>query len=425
MLSIFLLLGLVILIGVAGHMLFKYTKVPESLFMIIMGLIAGPLLQVVNQSDLERLVPLIVLFSLVVILLDSGLSTNIFELVKTLRRASLFTFIVFAVTTALAWSFMHYFVGWGVLYALFVGVICSGTTTITVIYLLSKVTVTEEVRQLLILESIINDITIIAAATFIIQAIELELAGVEYTFHLIFWYVGMGVTFGLVLSFLWANMLGRFFKERRLIYVSTLAIAIILYSLTEIIKGSGVVALLAFTLLLGNLISLNERFNLNMEFTGRLQGILDSIKTAQAEVAFSVKNFFFFVLGALFRLENARFDLFAICLVLIALMVFSRFMSAEFLSLMDKRYAGYTLLIAIMLPRGFTATLAAFMPIGKNIEVPLITEIVLTMVLLSTLTATFGSMIFERKLKAKTEAERSKEANMNVDCSHTYTVPGL
>ncbi len=52
----FLVLGIVVLISVIGNRLYEKTGVPESLFMIILGMVAGPLTMLVPPSSLSGIV---------------------------------------------------------------------------------------------------------------------------------------------------------------------------------------------------------------------------------------------------------------------------------------------------------------------------------------------------------------------------------
>lgn len=63
-----LLLGLIILVGFVGQVLFRYTKIPESLFMILIGLALGPIFGVVNPTEFVYYAPTVVTITLVIVL---------------------------------------------------------------------------------------------------------------------------------------------------------------------------------------------------------------------------------------------------------------------------------------------------------------------------------------------------------------------
>ena len=74
-----LFLGLIILVGFLGRILFRFTKIPESLFMIVIGLCVGPIFNFVDQSLFEGYTALVATITLVLVLLDSGISLNVFD----------------------------------------------------------------------------------------------------------------------------------------------------------------------------------------------------------------------------------------------------------------------------------------------------------------------------------------------------------
>ncbi len=53
MIPVMLLLGGAVIISVVGHILFEYTGIPESVFMIILGVISGPILNIIMPTGLE------------------------------------------------------------------------------------------------------------------------------------------------------------------------------------------------------------------------------------------------------------------------------------------------------------------------------------------------------------------------------------
>ncbi len=81
-----------------------------------------------------------------------------------------------------------------------------------------------------------------------------------------------------------------------------------------------------------------------------------------------------------------------IVLSLMGLMVVSRVVSVGVISLVDGRYMRDVAVISLMLPRGLTAGLAAFMPLERGLDVPLLKDVVILMVVLTNVAATVGFM---------------------------------
>src|SRR3989344_3503905 len=134
-----LILGIVILIGFIGKFFFNKTRFPESVFLLLIG----------------------ILLALVVVLLDSGLTLNISKALKNAPTALIFTILVMLSTVAIVSAVTVLFFGWPLINGIFLGIIGSGTTTITITHLVEKLSVGKNTKTLLVLESIVNDITLI------------------------------------------------------------------------------------------------------------------------------------------------------------------------------------------------------------------------------------------------------------------------
>lgn len=413
-----LILGLVILVGFIGRVLFQHTKIPESLFMILIGLAIGPVFGFIDQDVFVGYAPLVVTITLVIVLLDSGLSLNVFDTVRTLGKAVSFTIIVL-VFSAFSVGFFMYLMGWEPLHAVLMGVLSSGTTTIVAASLLPRLSLPKEIKQILIMESIINDITLLTAALVIVQVIQLESFSLSQLTSSLVGPVALAVVIGVIFAFLWVNVLWRLYKGEELAYVFTIGVLFLLYSVVELIGGNGAIAVLVLSLCLGNLplilrSILGGRLPLISKFsegrtpalhglTGHFNEILDKIRKSQVDFAFFISNFFFVYLGIIF--DPAKMDvlLVGISLAIILLMFVSRYASARVLALSDPKLKRYGMFMAGMVARGFTATFVALLPSAKGIEIPQIKEIVLILVLLSTLASILVSIIFERRLKTGAE----------------------
>lgn len=417
-----LILGLVILVGFIGQALFQHTKIPEFLFMILIGLAVGPVLGIVDQAVLIGYAPVIVTITLVIVLLDTGLSLNIFETVRTLGKATRLTITVLILTTIFVGAFM-YFMGWQPLHALLIGVISSGTTTIIAASLLPRLRVPEEIRQILIMESVINDVTLLTAVLLIVQVIQLETLDPTQLTTAIVGPVAMAIVLGVIFALLWVNVLWRFYKGEQLTYVFTIGVLFLLYSLVELVGGNGAIAVLVLSLLLGNLPLIlatimggklplmsdlsKSRTGVLMSLADRFHEVLGKIRESQVDFAFFIRNFFFVYLGIIFDPGRINLPLAAICGAILMLMFLSRYISARILAISSPKFKQHSTIITGMVARGFTATFVALLPATVGIEIPQLKELVLIMVLLSTFATILISAIYERRLKPTPETDQS------------------
>jgi cell volume regulation protein A len=410
-----LLLGVIILIGFIGNILFKYTKIPESLFMILIGLAVGPVFKLVDQSAFITYMPLVSTITMIIILLDSGFSLTIEGAVHNLSKAIRLTILVLLFSMVFISTFMYFGMGWDIYQSLFIGAISSGTTTVVIVHLLTRFDVPEIVKDTLILESIFNDVTLITMSVILLQIIKIQTFDMG---QIVVSFVGpivIALVFGLTFSLMWVGILWRLYRGEELIYVFTLGILFLLFFLVEAMGGIGALAILIFSLALGNLpliintiqdeLILRKRVLSEFQIetfqflSQRFTNITREIKHTEIHFSFIIKNFFFVYLGIIFDLENLNPIAFVISTAIIILMLLSRYVSVRISALFDAELKQHTPLMTIMIARGFTATFVALMPASEGIEIPHLKEVTLILVLVTTLITMTGTILFENRFK--------------------------
>lgn len=394
---VFLILGAIILIGFFGQLLFRKTKIPESIFMLIIGLLLGPVFGLVDSKPFLEMGGFITTFALIIILLDSGLSFDIFRVAKVFPKAVFFTLTAFLFITALVALFMHFFMGWNPLLSLLMGVVSSGTTTVTVSHLVSGLSVRKSVKELLVLESVINDVTIVTAGVMIVRLMGAGSIDLNSASRLLASDIIIGLGGGLIFAFLWLYLLERI-KESHLKFVFTIGMLFILHDTVEFVNGSGPIAVLMFSLLLGNFNRIFSRLKIpRFPFRKLSASAVKSIRNVQSDIVFFVKAFFFVFLGVIFDYGRVSYSIFFAVMGILALIFAGRYISSAILSKRHPEFRPYRLLISGMMPRGFVATVIAFLPIETGIAAPNFTEIILMMIAITTFIAIIAASAFESR----------------------------
>lgn len=402
----FLLIGIIILIGFMGHLFFKKTRIPEALFLITFGLLVGPVsghfydAPLVPVEPFENIIGLVTTIALIIILLDSGFDFDIFDIARTFSKATFFTVTTFILTTGLVSLFMIKVVGWPVLMALLIGAVSSGTTTVTVSHLIEHLKMKPDVKQLLVLESIINDVTIVTGGVIITRFIKTEeVVGTTLTAQEIastlFGSVLIAMAGGLIFFAIWFKTLDMT-KTSPLKFAYTLGMLFVMYDAIEFLNGSGPIAVLIFSLLVGNSYKLLKKLGSNENVLKQSRDAIKSIKQVLGDVSFFVKVFFFVFLGILFDPSIVSVDILLILSGILISIVIGRYISSKILALRYPDFSPYSKIIAVMLPRGFTATVVAFLPGEQGVDVPGFTEIVLLMVFVTTVIAIIGAGIYAK-----------------------------
>jgi NhaP-type Na+/H+ or K+/H+ antiporter len=392
MVDVLFIFGISVVVAVGGHQLYERAGIPESVLMILLGLIIGPTLKIIRPHEIQHLVTSIFTLSIIIILLESGLTTDLRTALETMRTSTIFTILVLGVTTFICGLFANLILGWGKLPSMIVGIICSGTSTLPILYFTNRMKLSREVNQLLVFESIINDVTIITAVTIILQAMTLALNPVRTVLSII-QYVLVALVYGTLGSAVWTYILIKYLEKIKLKYLTTLAVSILVYIFTRDHGGSGVIAVMIFSVTIGNL---SEFFVSHGLVKRQVRRFFTQIEVMQDEVTFLVKNIFFFIMGLLFDMQALNIKIIAIASTLSGLMVLSRAISYKTIQKIDPRYSQHLLAVSLMLPRGLTAGLAAFMPLEKGVDVPYLKDVIIVMILLTNLAATAGFMVLFR-----------------------------
>ncbi len=390
-----LLIGSIILVGVIGNLLFNKTKIPEALFLIVLGLIIGPFLHIIDPAPFIEVAPLLATLALIIILLDSGLSFNIFSLIKNFSKTILFTITCLTLTTLFTTFFFHYIMHWEWLNALLISVITAGTTSITVSYLVSKLSIDHPVKELLMMESVISDVLLITAAIIIIEIIVTKQVNIKHGASTLASSFSIALVIAIFLAIFWVYILGK--HRTKLSYVATVGILFILYALVEYLRGSGAIAVLVFCILLGNSSKLFEKikFKSNSVHTLPVKTMKD-MQTVQSAISFFTKTFFFFLLGLIFNTSKVSSKLVLIAFAMLLVALVARYLSTRILIRFDNKFKNNTFLITTILPRGFVATVLAFMPSSYGIEIPYLIEIVLLVIFFTTFIAIISVALYEK-----------------------------
>ena len=86
--------GVTIFLGVAGEAFFKRTGIPDIAFLMILGVIIGPLLGIIQPDVVVEVVPYFAALALIIIMFDGGLNLDLRNMVKTAH---------FAIITCSSW----------------------------------------------------------------------------------------------------------------------------------------------------------------------------------------------------------------------------------------------------------------------------------------------------------------------------------
>jgi len=358
-----LAIGVLVFVAHFLSLTFRKTQIPDVLILMLLGLLMGPVLNVVSAQDFGKIGPILATIALVVILFESGTSLRLDVIARSLGSTAQLTIGCFILTIGVVTA-----TGWGwfelpVASALLLGVILGGTSSAVVIPMVQTLRLGYKTSAVLVLESALTDVLCILGVVAMLQA----LSGGQVEFGRVvggvmaslFFAVLLGVTGGVG----WLLILGKV-RDFPNTISSTIAYAFIVYGCTEFLGFSGAVAAMALGVTLTNY----ERMGLShLRLLDREVEPLTKVDLAFfQEAVFLLKTYFFVYLGISIQFNGWEMVLVALVMIVMVyvfrtLLVRRVFAAPEY-PLRDASYA------AFLAPKGLAAAVLATVPLQHGIE---------------------------------------------------------
>ena len=189
--------GVVIILGVFGEAFFKKTGIPDIAFLMVLGVVIGPIFGIIQPAAVIEIVPYFAALALIIIMFDGGYNLHIGNVLKTAHFAVVLVILGFAVSVGIVAVFGHYGLGWEWMDSILLGAIVGGSSSIIVFGLVRKLRISDEAKSMLSFESALTDIFATIIAFILFEAI---LTG-QFNLDLLGQTIGRAVAVGLILGF--------------------------------------------------------------------------------------------------------------------------------------------------------------------------------------------------------------------------------
>jgi len=372
--------SVVIIMGVLGEAFFKKTGIPDVLFLMVLGVIIGPVLGIIQPEAVLEIVPYFAAVALIIIMFDGGLNLHLGKVVKTAHFSVILVIVGFAVSVGIVGSFAHYGLGWEWIDSILLGSIVGGSSSIIVFGLVKKLHISEEAKSMLNFESALTDIFAVIVAFVLFEAI---LSG-EFSLDLLGVTIGKAVMVGLVLGFgvgiPWMFVISKL-KNAQHSYMLTIGMLFMLFFLATSFGESGALTALVFGLMLGK----KNYFTriLKIKFPEDL--IDDSLHN---QVTFLVRAFFFVFVGLLAsfaQIEYVIFGVIAAIAIYIGRIIITKSVLVRGFSKLDRKVT------SVMIPRGLAAAVLATFPLSMGLpNADAYPQIIFFVVITSVIITTIG-----------------------------------
>ncbi len=348
---VFGLVAIIIFFAYLSGYASRRTGLPEILFLMLLGVLVGPVLQIVKVEDLAPIAPFVSSLAITLILFDSGLKMDLVNALKESGRAIVLGVLgfVFSFLTVAAYTTLVF--NWDPLFGLIVGCVLGGTSSIIVIPIVNRLGVNRRVITILSLESVVTDVLVIVCALGLLKIWSgSQSEGLNLAKNL-FDNFALGGIIGVAGGLIWLKMLNTF-TEDDYNGILTLGVMLGLYSISELMQGSGAIAALTFGLILGNGALISKKLKLN------LASQLDRVSIGfHEQITFLLKSIVFVYLGIILSLINPSIFILGVGVSLLLLL--ARVAAVYITSLGDPILSLDRKIMTFMLPRGLAAAAVA------------------------------------------------------------------
>jgi len=354
---ILLAAGVVIFLGVAGEAFFKKTGIPDVAFLMIFGVMIGPVFGIIQPEAVIQVVPYFAALALIIIMFDGGLHLDIKHIVKTAHFSVTLAVLGFILSVVIITLAAHYALGWLWLESILLATIVGGSSSAIVFGLVRNIKISEEVKSMLSFESALTDILAMIVAFILFEAVligHFDLQTIQET-------LGRAVVVGLVLGFgvgiPWMYVSTKLGNTQHA-YMLTLGILFVLFFLANSFGESGALTALVFGLMLGNKRHLSRILKFKLPK-------IEVDDPTHNQLTFLVRSFFFVFVGLMASFGQIEYVVFGI---LVTIVVFGGRIFVGKITL-TKRFSKLDKAVTnSMIPRGLAAAVLATYPVTMGLS---------------------------------------------------------
>jgi potassium/hydrogen antiporter len=398
--SLFLItVAAIFLIGILGELVFEKTGIPDVIWLILVGILLGPVSGWVQRDQLHAIAPYFGALTLVVVLFDGGSELRLSELSQSAPRGALLATLGFtaAVAVVAPASMVASFLGlfpetWTWLHGVMLGTILGGSSAVVIMPALRKAGIVPRVGNILNVDSSLTDVLCVVGTVACIRIFQTGAADAKEATATLLRSAGIGLGMGTAVGLLSIFVLRRI-KRSGYAYPLILGTLLLLYVAIDELGGSAALGILAVAILVGNAPALSKVVGL-----AKTASLGKGVENIHDEITFIIKSFFFTFIGAML---GPPWHLVAMGFVFGFILLFAR-IPAAFLGAIGSGLPGPARgLLAVSIPRGMAAGVLAIMPFNSGVpgteQVPVV---VFGAVIASILIFAAGFPIFRARIAA-------------------------
>lgn len=387
----------ILLLGALGESIFARTRVPDVVWLVAAGILAGPISGLIPPGLLRPGIPFFGAIALTVILSSGAFRLQLTEVAAAAPRGiflglSGFVFSLIAIcgffwlSTELSYVRPSPPLAW-----VMVGAIVGGTSSLVIIPTMAMARVPSRVARMLEVESSATDALSVIVTMILIDLVVSGNADISRPFIALARQLGIGAALGVIAAALLVPGIPSM-RDKAHGYTIFLASMLALYGITDYFKGNGAVAVLVASLLIGNASSIVPRLfpgAHGLEFAAT-----ETTGVMQDQMTFLIKSFFFFLIGLMFPTDLKQIALAAAgVLFLMVMRVPAVLLSTRSMGLGRKEFW----FLSAAIPRGLAAGVLATLPMQYGVPgAENLAPVIFAVIVLSVLVFAIGFSIVGR-----------------------------
>lgn len=315
-----LFIGLILVLGHLFSSLFEKTRLPDVLPLMVLGMLLGPVFKLVNADAFGQAGHVFTQLALILVLFRSGLNFRFSSLRGGVwEQGFVLATAAFVLISLVIGYLVKVFLGIPQLYGLIMGVIIADNSVAIILPMLSKLKISSKARAILFLETnFVGVYTVIIVLALLSVAVKGEKLSAMAMGLDVFRSFIIAIGFSVVAGLFWMRFLDKVRRMENAISL-TFAFVLLVYSITTILGGEGVIAVLVFGIVAGNIRLLSRLWFKKWDF--QLISFSGEEKDFFGEFEFIFKTLFFVFMGISMQLGRLDLLLIGFALALIKFLV--------------------------------------------------------------------------------------------------------
>ncbi len=404
---VFIFIAGISFLGFAINSLFSRLRITSILPLMAIGLIIGPVLNIVNVgpgSTISQLSPYVVAIAISFVLFEVGINMRLKNLGKVITDSSKFVILSQVMMGIGIGTLAHFSFGWTWVQSFIFSFAVSGPSSLMTNTLVKSLKASENIKSMLLYEGVFSDILqlivplVLISLFFSTGPVLLNTIG-----PIVFTDIFGAIALGAFSALFWLYVLNRFSETSKdYSWMLTVTMVIATYGIASQLGLSTALSIFVFGVVFAN-IGATRKGNGNRQSPTMSNYISTNwyvahTKDYQREIVFFVSTFFFVYLGMLFSIGTASYEELAIAIVITVFIIVARIVSLpvmkKVLSKDPEKKKVEKRLVYFNITKGLAPAIVATDLITLGIQISGFTNTVFLVILITNLIFTIGIFAF-------------------------------